>query len=105
MADRTQVTEILAKDLDEYTQRVGQMEDGGGLFLDSTVQVVDGEALNRTVFTLLAPGELPDTAPSFVKLGGLPDGQAAAWTGVLVLGGRNTAAEMVRTPIDEEATP
>ena len=99
MPDDTRIAEIIAADLDTYTARVRQTEDGGGVFLDNRVLVVDAEPLNRTSFTLLPIGKLPDTEPNFVRHGALPAGKAAAWTGVVVVGGRNTAVQMFRDPI------
>ena len=98
MADRIQKAEIVAADLDEFTARVRQTEDGGATFLDSRVQVIDGEPLNLTSFKLLPIGTLPEDEPSFVKLDALPAGKSAAWTGVVVVGGRNTAVHMFREP-------
>lgn len=99
----TRDAEIVAASLQEYTDRVRQTEDGGGEFLDNRVQVIDGDAVNRTTFTLLPIGHLPNTAPTFVKLADLPAGKQASWTGVVVVGGRNTAVHLYREAIGGEA--
>lgn len=98
----THDAEIVAPDIATFTGLVRQTEDAGATFADSRVLIADGEPVNRATFTLLPLGQLPTTEPVFVKLAELPAGQAAAWTGVLVLDGRNTAAHMFRQALTGE---
>jgi hypothetical protein len=93
--ETTYFVEIVRDSLDGYTNRVRNEEAGASSFVDNRVASLDGHMVNLATFEELAPGEVPDE-PTFVKLGAVPGGAQAAWTGVLLIAGRNTAVQMFR---------
>jgi len=99
MSDSTFFVEVVRDDVDGYTNRVQDEEAGASKFVDNAIRELDGRLVNLATFEELAPGQVPPR-PTFVKLGQLPAGRTAQWTGVLLLGGSNTAAQMFR---DEES--
>jgi hypothetical protein len=93
--ETTYLVEIVRDSLDGYTNRVRNEEAGAASFVDNRVASLDGHMVNLATFEELAPGEVPPE-PSFVRLGELPAGKQAAWTGVVLIAGRNTAVQMFR---------
>ena len=96
MADDTYTIEIIRDGLDGYTNRVQNEESGGSEFLGNLVTSLDGQLVNIATFRVLPVGQLLPL-PAFVRLGDLPPGKVAAWTGVLLIGSRNVAAQMFRS--------
>lgn len=95
MNDETYMLEIVPSTLAGYQSRVANQEAGGSEFVDSRVSPLDNRSTNLAMFKHLAPGQPPAT-PGFVKLGELPAGKTALWTGVVLIDGRNLAVQMFR---------
>lgn len=95
MSDQTYIVEILRSRLEDYANRVQNEEAGAAKFTDNRVASLDGRMTNLATFEELAAGQVPDS-PSFVKLGQMPAGKQAEWTGVVLIDGRNTAVQMFR---------
>lgn len=95
MSDTTYNIEIIRSRLEDYTNRVQNEEAGASKFIDSRVASIDSHMCNVVTFEEQAVGQVPDP-PTFVKLGQLPAGKQAEWTGVVLIDGRNTAVQMFR---------
>jgi hypothetical protein len=95
MPNDTYTVEIIRDSLEGFTNRVQNEESGGSEFQGNLITSLDGQLVNLASFRELPIGQLLPL-PSFVKLGELPDGTTAAWTGVLLIGSLNVAAEMFR---------
>jgi hypothetical protein len=100
VSDKTFFVEIVRANVDGYTNRVQNEEAGAAKFVDNAIREFDGNLVNLATFEALGPGRVPPL-PTFVKLGQMPAGKTAEWTGVLLLGGSNTAVQMFR---DEEGS-
>ena len=95
MDDTTYLVEIVRANLADYANRVQNEEAGASQFIGNRVASLDGRMTNLASFEELAVGQVPEP-PIFVKLGQLPADKQAEWTGVVLLGGRNTAVQMFR---------
>lgn len=95
MSDTSYNIEIIRSRLEDYANRVQNEEAGASKFIDNRVASIDSHLCNLATFEEQAVGQVPDL-PTFVKLGALPAGKQAEWTGVVLIDGRNTAVQMFR---------
>jgi hypothetical protein len=95
MADETYFVEIIRTTLDDFCNRVENEEAGASQFIDNQISIDNGTARNLASFIVLGPGKTP-APPTFARLGELPNTKRAAWTGVVLIDGRNTAVQMYR---------
>jgi hypothetical protein len=87
--------EIVRTTLDDFCERVIDMEVGATEFIDNQVMQFDGSITNIATFSPLQPGRIPNT-PRFVPSTSLPAGTKAEWTGIVLLAGVNVAVSMYR---------
>lgn len=91
--------EIIRDKLSGFEGRVSNEESGGSIFVNNVQTMLEGKLVNLAKFRELDLGDVPDTTPRFVELGKTPNGSAVEWTGVVLIGGVLTAAEMFRKPV------
>jgi hypothetical protein len=94
--DNEYLIEVIRDSLEGFSGRIADEEAGASTFLENQVMVIDGVEVNVARFAMLTGGDtLPDT-PTFVAIGGVPEGKVAQWTGVIRLRGANMSAAMFR---------
>ena len=93
--------EIIRDKLSGFEGRVSDEEAGGSIFVSNEQIMLEGKLVNLAKFRALDL-DMPDTTPRFVELGKTPAESTVEWTGVVLVGGVLTAAEMFRNPLPQE---
>lgn len=98
----TYLVEIIRDSLADFVGRVADEEAGASEFVDNRIATLDNQLVNLATFRELAPGQVPQP-PTFAELGHGPAGQMPVWTGVVMIGSKNLAVSLFRSP--EGGTP